>query len=197
MTSRTRIVPLFIVVVCCACRSLSFVKNLAKGENRRASQNYRSLAAMLHAVIPKTTRLGVSLVKDPRVLAQTEAMWSAREMSGNRAIRLMERPWFIISPNDPRVQHWEAVVAAAMIFISIITPYEVSVLHVDRESGTSIDFSQWTYLRWANSIADLTFFCDMMCALYCASLLNSVSKQSAMNHDPMHFSQAPVLSRLF
>ena len=122
----------------------------------------RSIAAMLHAAIPKTTRLGISIVKDPRVLAQTEAMWNSREISGNRSIRLMERPWYIVSPTNRRVNHWEVIVACAMVFVSIVTPYEVSVLRVDRDERPGINLEEFSHLRILNSISDIIFTLDMM-----------------------------------
>ena len=96
----------------------------------------------LHQKIPKECGLLIGVVKDPKAVALIEAMWDTRRLGNSRSVRLMERPWYIIPPNDKRVQKWELIILGAMIFVSTVTPFEVSVM------GSTKDFSVLWFLNW-------------------------------------------------
>ena len=113
-----------------------------------------SLATLLHAAVPKELRLGVMVTKDPKSVAAIEAMWETRRVSASNAnIRLMERPWYIVSPTSPRMGQWSMLIFVCMIFVSLVTPYEVSVLRHDPEPGGAL----WVL----NYLVDGVFCIDM------------------------------------
>lgn len=64
----------------------------------------------------------------------------------------MERPWFVVSPKNTRVQRWNLVILAAMFYVSTITPYEVSVMSGDAHP----------VLRGINYAVDAVFACDLL-----------------------------------
>ena len=106
----------------------------------------------IHEKIPKECQLMIGVVKDPKAVAVIEAMWDTRRLGLFRSVRLMERPWYIVSPSDKRVQRWEIVILFAMIFVSTVTPFEVSVM------GTTTDYSFLWFLNW---FIDIIFCFDL------------------------------------
>ena len=54
--------------------------------------------------MPQDLHLGLAIVTNPKALGAVEAMWDMRIVAQNRGIRLMERPWFILSPTNWKLQ---------------------------------------------------------------------------------------------
>lgn len=127
---------------------------LSKRINVRGSskRTMSTAGTNIHEKIPKECQLMIGVVKDPKAVAVIEAMWDTRRLGLFRSVRLMERPWYIVSPSDKRVQRWEIVILFAMIFVSTVTPFEVSVM------GTTTDYSFLWFLNW---FIDIIFCFDL------------------------------------
>ena len=54
--------------------------------------------------MPQDLHLGLEIVTNPEALGAVEGMWDMRIVAQNRGIRLMERPWFILSPTNSKLQ---------------------------------------------------------------------------------------------
>ena len=60
-----------------------------------------------------------------RNLHMVEGMWTNRKMNCFRKVRLMRRRWYILSPHSIAMLRWQVVILVAMLYVSIVTPYEV------------------------------------------------------------------------
>ena len=60
-------------------------------------------------------------------LGMTELFWNARRYHKHQGMPLMERPWYIMSPDHRDMIIWQYVSIVAVLFVSTYTPYEVSL----------------------------------------------------------------------
>ena len=107
-------------------------------------------ALKMYQSMPEVMQLGLAIVTNPKRLGSVEAMWDMRIVAQNRGIRLMERPWFILSPTNWKVLYWQVVILMAMLYVSTVTPVEVTVMN---------DTPFW--LKMVNYGFDFIFFIDM------------------------------------
>ena len=118
----------------------------------RKRRDTPSVAAMIHAAMPNDIEIGVAVVKFPTKLGMIESVWEMRRLNSRISVRLMEQPWYMLSPFDTASQQWDFVMLFAMVYVSIITVFEVSVM----SSGEGL------ILAICNRLVDLIFFIDMV-----------------------------------
>ena len=61
-------------------------------------------------------------------LAIAEAMWDTCMLYEDRSVRAMQRSPWVLSPNLWAVKKWDMLILVAMLYVSTVTPYEVSQL---------------------------------------------------------------------
>ena len=114
----------------------------------RARQN--SIDRLLH--IPPGTTLGLAVLKNPTELPMIEAAWESRRAQSTKMMQLLERKWYVLSPNDRRVKVWDLVVIGALFYTSTVTPFEVAVV-----GGAAHASPLW----FVGNLVDLVFFVDL------------------------------------
>jgi hypothetical protein len=106
-----------------------------------------------------------------RAQRTVQAEWDVESFSQHDFVRLMERPWFVISPRNSRVAQWNLVILFAMLYVSTITPYEVSVMNGEPHPA----------LRAINYLVDFIFALDLVLQFF-VGFWDPVLK--AMCYDP-------------
>ena len=90
-----------------------------------------SIAEILFGAVPDGAQLGVSVLREAKNVGVIEAMWDGRRLNRNH-ILMMQRPWFIASPNHPLAKRWHRLLGASMLYVSLVVPYDVSVMVSDQ-----------------------------------------------------------------
>ena len=91
-------------------------------------ETFPYLSQRVYDATPSSITLGVAVVKKPKSLGAIEASWDTKlimsKSANGKAVTamIMERPWYILSPNHRSMQYWNLVIITAMLFVSIVTP---------------------------------------------------------------------------
>ena len=68
-------------------------------------------------------------VRTSGVAAKVETTSEAKEGSELGVGRSLQRQWYLIDPRTSKCYgHWEGVTALALLYVAIVTPYEVALL---------------------------------------------------------------------
>jgi potassium voltage-gated channel Eag-related subfamily H protein 7 len=96
--------------------------------------------------------LGFSIFGERDSIHRSEAHWVLRKRQLESATAsLVERKWYILSPQMVMMQRWDLVTLLALVYTASVTPYEVGVLR-----------NEPIYMKACNYCIDVIFLTDVI-----------------------------------